>query len=240
MPFPDNTFTLQGGCKCKAVRFSVSAPAFADRARSPYRTPGGDLPDSAQPRFPMSVVCHCNDCRAATAQIGVHGILTHAPTAGIAVSDHDGPDSKGNDDSRIWTPWPSMSLEFSADKAGPLKRYESSAGRWRYFCGICGSPIGYEVDPSSLPAELNWPHVVVLWTGALDRSVLEEDWARPEHVMFTSFGIPWVREQVKNGVTGAQEHPFIFVDQPMGKESIEALLPMVRGSGIDAEVTIWD
>ncbi|WAO92060.1 Hypothetical protein NCS54_00955200 [Fusarium falciforme] len=58
--------------------------------------------------------------------------------------------------------------------------------------------------------------------------------------MFTSFGIPWVRDQVKNGVQGAQEHPFVLVDQPMGKESIEKVFPLVRGTGIHDEVTIWE
>ncbi|RSM07248.1 hypothetical protein CEP52_005355 [Fusarium oligoseptatum] len=231
--------------RCRAVRFKVSVPPFEDRPLSPYKTPGLELPDSVQPRFPMSVLCHCNGCRAATAQIGVSGMPTHAPTVSVSVlGPKTGSDGSlaapVSDDERTWTSWASMSSKFSADETSPLKRYESSPGRWRYFCGVCGSPIGYEVDPTSLPAELNWPHVVMLWTGALDRSILEKDWVRPDHIMFTSFGIPWVREQVKNGVHGAQEHPFILVDQPMGKESIEKILPMVRGTGINDEITIWE
>lgn len=127
---------------------------------------------------------------------------THAPTVSISIlAPETGSDGKAStplsDDERTWTPWASMSSKFSADEASPLKRYESSPSRWRYFCGVCGSPIGYEVDPTSLPAELNWPHVVLLWTGALDRSVLENDWVRPDHIMFTSFGIPVGRNTLK-------------------------------------------
>ncbi|KAF4465719.1 hypothetical protein FALBO_7448 [Fusarium albosuccineum] len=236
MPFPETAFTLEGGCKCKAVRFRAEVPAFEERAISPYKTPGRDLPDSELPRFPMSVVCHCNDCRAATSQMGASGMPTHAPTVSLSVSS---PGSDG-DDTRTWTPWPDMSLSFSADKVEPLKRYESSPSRWRYFCGNCGSPVGYEVDPASLPAELNWPHVVVIWTGALDRSILEKDWVKPDHIMFTSLGIPWVRKQLKEGIEGVQEHPFIFIDQQMNKEAIEAMLPLVGASGIDVNITIWE
>lgn len=63
-----------------------------------------------------------------------------------------------------------------------LTRYESSEGKYRYFCSTCGSHLMAE-----RPAQ---PHVI-LRVATLD----DDPGARPEFHIWTSHDVPWLTDE---------------------------------------------
>ena len=63
-----------------------------------------------------------------------------------------------------------------------LTRHESSEGKFRYFCSICGSHLMAE-----RPAQ---PHVI-LRVATLD----DDPGARPEFHLWTSHDVPWLTDE---------------------------------------------
>ena len=95
--------------------------------------------------------CHCNTCRKAHA-------APFAPTAGV-MRDH---------------------FRWIKGKE-KLSEYESSPGKLRYFCSICGSQLMAE-----RPAQ---PHVIVR-LATLD----EDPGLRPEAHLWCSHDVPWLQD----------------------------------------------
>lgn len=95
--------------------------------------------------------CHCNTCRKAHA-------APFAPTAGV-MRDH---------------------FRWIKGKE-KLSEYESSPGKLRYFCSICGSQLMAE-----RPAQ---PHVIVR-VATLD----EDPGLRPEVHLWRSHDVPWLQD----------------------------------------------
>lgn len=83
MPFPTEPLTYRGGCNCTAVRYRVTLPALADRADSPYDP---DNPNPVDPKLPMSLICHCNDCRRSTGQLINFGLANELLTVEFLLS----------------------------------------------------------------------------------------------------------------------------------------------------------
>ena len=109
-PLPDTPLTLCGGCACTAIRYTIHIPAFEER---PVFYPGssaeagegdggeklgldgdgdgsgdggggGGEKTAAAVRYPLMLVCHCNDCRRYTGAMVNHAMM--CPTEWIGVS----------------------------------------------------------------------------------------------------------------------------------------------------------
>ena len=59
---------------------------------NPWKTPDADVGDL---RLPMVVVCHCNDCRRATASVLPHVLALDITTVTVSVTSLTGPDDGG-------------------------------------------------------------------------------------------------------------------------------------------------
>lgn len=237
MPLPIHAFEIRGGCNCKAVRYRISVPALEDRAHSPYKTPGKEMGNL---RLPMSIVCHCNNCRAATAQIGTHAVLSDMARTEFAVAARaaSGEDIAKGEVHREWTPAGQLiDAKSPLLEAVWLSLYRSSPNRSRWFCGRCGTPVAYSADLESYPKGWETTPMVDVWTGTVDRDILERDWLKPERALWTAVGIPWVREQIATGASGICEHPLTQVDKVMG-DDIEADLEAMRELGVPVVVTL--
>jgi hypothetical protein len=140
MPFPKSAFTIQGGCNCEAIRYTVNVPEFAFRKQNPYRTPG--TPPDGDLRIPMVAVDHYNDCRRATGAILPMDLVTDIYTVSTTcVSRTDS--EKGRD----FTADELYNFETVAKRDVFLSLYKSSEKRTRRFCGRCGTSLAYYGDP---------------------------------------------------------------------------------------------
>ena len=186
MVLPKDAFTLSGGCNCRAVRYRVIVQAFQNRSPNPYRTPGSDIGDL---RVLFVAICHCNDCRRASANILPHVLVTDI--TGVNVALVATPARTSADDKRIWEEAESV-FDFtnaSIRTNTTLAVYKSSPQRSRWFCNNCGTPLGYSVDDGVIPEEWKWPKMLDLWLGTLDRESLEQEYMKPERKLWCHYGI---------------------------------------------------
>ncbi|KAF5549066.1 hypothetical protein FMEXI_4408 [Fusarium mexicanum] len=231
MPFCKGTFTFEGGCKCKAVRYRVFVPPWQSRIALPYKSEDADIKD----RLPVSIVCHCNNCREATGQIGTQYVALHALTFKIS-------SRKKTDEPSTMTPdredseWlHGKEFEDNFDTSSWLTGFASSPGRRRWFCARCGTPVAYTIDEGKGPE--GWPPMVDVILGTVDRAWLEREDFKPDHSLWTALGVPWVREQLRDGAVGMAEHPLIHVDKKMG-DDISSVVEWLSSMGASVEVTI--
>jgi hypothetical protein len=251
MPLPSNSFTLRGGCNCGSIRYRISVPALEKRPAAPYHTPTASAEVRAQaPKIPCVLLDHCNDCRRATASVVPICLVTDAGTVEVSFRSPShstdashGTSRRGEDGNRAWIPLePILALyehspdsTFDSTKDTSLGHYISSAGRHRWFCTKCGTPIAYHVTYSAYPeAWASTPRMFDIWLGTLDREDLEYEWMRPDHAVWCVFGIPWVADMVKTGARKVIEgnaaeteplprHPLFMVDQPEDEDIREWL-----------------
>lgn len=206
---PPDAFTIKGGCNCSAIRYIISIPEFSQRFENPYKTPGANINGL---RIPMTVIDHCNDCRAATAAVLPMAIVTDARTVRVRVAKHS---PVANVEGRLdvdevkdeYAPAVDV-FDFQNPRLSELclSFYKSSPKRTRWFCGRCGTPIGYTIDPGVVPEEWGWPPMLDLWLGTVDREYLQEQWMAPERMLWCEKGIGWVRELAREG-HAVPEHP---------------------------------
>ena len=83
--------------------------------------------------------------------------------------------------------------------------------------------VAYSVDPGVIPVEWNWPAMLDIWLGTVDREDLENDYMKPERMMWCEKGIPWIRELARNGAGGIPEHPLTKIDKIVGDDSEDDL-----------------
>lgn len=205
---PRESFTIKGGCNCSAVRYIISVPNFSQRFENPYKTPGADINGL---RIPMSVMDHCNDCRAATSAVLPMVLVTETSTVRVRVAklsssaDIEGPlpaDEEGE-----YVPAAEMFDPQNANLPDLcLSLYKSSPDRNRWFCVRCGTPVGYTIDAGVVPVEWGWPPMLDIWLGTVDRQFLEEEWMAPERMLWCEKGIGWVRRLARAG-HAVPEHP---------------------------------
>jgi hypothetical protein len=79
MPLPDEAITVTGGCNCGAIRYRIAIPPVSQRPNLPFSPPSEGI------TLPVSMTCHCNDCRRATASLLAPAIL-QVPAPMITVS----------------------------------------------------------------------------------------------------------------------------------------------------------
>ena len=128
-------------------------------------------------------------------------------------------------------PWQPASSTFNSPdldlKDLHLCAYKSSPGRSRWFCDRCGTTFAYSIDPTILPSE--WPTMLDIWLGTVDREDLEKDYMKPERMMWCDKGVPWIRRLARSGAGGIPEHPLTKIDKVVG-DGIERI-DWCRGSG---------
>ena len=126
---------LHAHCRCKGVSFKITRP---DEGSAGISAPRGDIvgppPTTKRDKFDsawwlsdngtkyLGGTCACSDCRL----VSGYDIQTWAFVPKVNILQLDG------------TP-----LDFSA---GTLKRYNSSKGVYREFCGKCGATVFYHAD----------------------------------------------------------------------------------------------
>ena len=217
MPLPKDPFEVNGGCNCGAYRFKVSVPAWESRPKNPYRIPGSVLEEN--PRIPMTVVDHCNDCRRATGALLPVALVTDISWVTTTCL------SKTRNNHYIDF---SASMLFDVERIASfdmfLACYKSSPTRSRWFCSRCGTNIACLIDPGVTPEEWGWPQMLDIWMASVDRADLERAFMSPERQLWCEKGIPWIREFARYGGKGIPEHPTTklneVIDQSRGIEQI--------------------
>ena len=239
MPLPDHAITLNGGCNCRSIRYRIHVPARLERPLHPFmlafiKDPStGEkwkLEDAeADPNFirvPTIVTCHCNDCRRSTGSVLPCAITVPVQIMEVSVEPDAGfvdglrpEDSNTRDETeedvncRTWQPCLdafSIKPKTPKDDQGPLTFYDSSIGRRRYFCRICGTPLGY-ISYDKVPKD--WPMMLQVWLGNMDRASLDSEGFRPEHQVQFDKGVKWIQDFSMHGLgsseTGVLNHPWI-------------------------------
>lgn len=194
----------------------------------------------------MSVICHCNNCRSATGQIPTIGLITETQTVRVSLASRDnetpveGPLAT---DRGEYAPAGKVfdSENLDALKATFLAHYKSSPARNRWFCGRCGTPIGYSIDAGVIPEEWGWPKMLDIWLGTVDRyairradpggngtaeadtprgsrSDLEHDFMKPERALWCAKAVPWVAAMARSGNGGIPEHPLTKINKVVGDD----------------------
>jgi hypothetical protein len=238
MPFPKDPLLLHGGCNCKAIRYRVSVPPFADRPENPYRTPGVNVGDA---RVPFVAIDHCNDCRQATSSILPTVLITEASSVAMSCFPKDDITAlhsfkiNVSDSKRHWQPVAEIAQEHvgSTVEGTTLGHYISSAGRNRWFCTNCGTPIAYTISDGVVPPEWNWPKMFDIWLGTLDRVDLEKEYMRPERMLWCHYGVPWIKKLSVDGAVlesgrSVPRHPLTKIDKIEGEETKEDLEELSR------------
>jgi hypothetical protein len=138
-------------------------------------------------------------------------------------------DSGKGDEGREWVKLEDVVIPLENDPAPvspvvcneqitTLGVFVSSPNRYRWFCIRCGTPLAYSIPLSAQPPfwrSMNPPppRMFDIWLGTCDRDVLDNEWMRPEKVVWTHFGIEWVKEMSKDGLGDVDRHPLPFIDQ---------------------------
>jgi len=207
-PLPPEAFTINGGCNCGAIRYSVKVPVHSERKPTPYRANDADIGDI---RLPMLFICHCNGCRSSSSGIVLAGIAADMETLEVAVK----PTAASEP---AWMPASEVFDKEAvlADTSTALAVYESSPTKSRWFCRRCGTPFGYSIDAEHPAyAEWKWPPMFDLYMGTVDRADLERDWMVPDRRMWCEPGVPWIRKLIAEGsdAMGLPSHPTIDIAQ---------------------------
>ena len=192
---PKEATTLTGGCFCKAIRYTIKVPAWADRPPVPNAI---DTPISAtekiQTRMPMVDIDHCSNCRRQAGCLVQCWFL--APVA--------------------WVAWDVLAKESSKDGArhlstaeavGPVKdardlpsnfvsRFCCTERATRSFCSRCGTNLSY-VSHKYLNTPMAFVDIAV---GTLDPDSLAM--AKPDRHGWWDSGVDWIKTLVSKGDGG--------------------------------------
>ncbi|KUJ09478.1 uncharacterized protein LY89DRAFT_711244 [Mollisia scopiformis] len=199
MPLPDHAFTLHGGCNCRAIRYKIEVPAFKDRFMHPTRDQA-HLPEREKIRFPMSLVCHCNDCRRGTGALITYAFACLNSYVSFQIESR----SKKDSDKNEWIPAAKIfpPAEFKEKDDTFLEFYASTDARRRSFCSRCGVSLTY--NSVSMPEP--WPAFLDVWTGTIDSEDLEKDWLIPVRHCWIDVEIPWIGKLACQGSGGIPRH----------------------------------
>lgn len=109
-----------------------------------------------------------------------------------------------------------------------LAVYKSSPQRSRLVCGRCGTMVAYSIDPGVIPPEWQWPPMIDIWLGTVDREDLEKEYMKPERMLWCEKGIPRVREMARYGAGGIPEHPLSKIDKLVGDDIEDDLKELAK------------
>ncbi|KAL9113062.1 MAG: hypothetical protein Q9227_002674 [Pyrenula ochraceoflavens] len=144
-------------------------------------------------------------------------LITEIKTVSVCVRSKKKAEGKGDEQwqpaAEVWT------------KTNPaledlhLKYYRSSEGRNRWFCGQCGTNLGYSLEEGVVPSEWGWPKMLDIWLGTVDREHLEKEWMKPERRLWCDMGIDWVKHFAYEGTGHAPAHPLFQIDKFVENEN---------------------
>ena len=212
MPLPDHPFTVNGGCNCRAIRYKITVPAHEDRPLNRYCDPSAL---SEKERFPAVLIDHCNDCRRATAALLPVWIAVPMTFIEFSCSVEASIDcAPKNEPQPDWISGNELLQDGpKSGKGTALRLYNSSPGKYRGFCGNCGTMLMYK----SFKFPESWPDMMDILLGTVDREDLERDWMKPTRELWWDKGIPWIQELVREG-TGKEDmprHPLWKINEPV-------------------------
>ena len=201
---PLTPFTLQGGCFCNAVRYTISVPALESRPlvtesvkpKNPLGPQG-----EATKRLPIITIDHCNSCRRVSGTMFECWFICPQTWISFSLLPRS---SKGQDEaeSRIT---PASALETLRPGAGLLEttylsHFSSSKDVHRTFCGRCGTNLTYhDSGDDEMAAEDKWGPNFDVALGTLDKESAEMEGVRPTRQGWHEYGIGWVKQMVGNG-----------------------------------------
>ncbi|TVY60693.1 hypothetical protein LSUE1_G010391, partial [Lachnellula suecica] len=161
-------------------------------------------------RFPVSCVCHCNDCRTATGALLNFCLLSVLDWVSISLQPREPQQISAIVPEYI----PAKEVFTSTFQPPPnsfLSVFESNKERLRAFCGRCGTSLFYFAHP--MPE--GWEPMLDIWTGTIDRADLEEGWMKVERHVWVEKGVDWVNNIACEGSGGVPKHPIYKVDGVM-------------------------
>ncbi|KAF4628673.1 hypothetical protein G7Y89_g9473 [Cudoniella acicularis] len=196
MPLPDHAFIVHGGCNCRAIRYKVDVPALNDRFLHPTKDQS-NVPEDEKIRFPMSLICHCNDCRTSSGALVNYAFACLNSYVSFKLESRNGKESKE------WIPAADIfpPAEFKRSDTF-LAFYHSSTVITRSFCARCGTSLTYNIDQMPAP----FPPFLDIWTGTIDREDLEKDWLIPVRHCWIDVEVPWIGRMACEGTGGAPRH----------------------------------
>ena len=204
MPLPEGPLTLHGGCSCRAIRYKIDIPPASQRPFNPS--------SENTIRLPYAVLCHCEDCRRATAGLFLSGFFTPAEMVKVSLLSRSSPmlsssiyytNQAVGDAQREWVPATEVFAPGIAPSDSFLTTYKSSEAVYRTFCGRCGTPL----TVSLYPMPESWPTMLDIMLGSMDREDLKDEYMAPERQFFWNSGITWVKELINQGNTSIIKHP---------------------------------
>jgi hypothetical protein len=201
--------TLQGGCLCAAIRYTIEIPPVESRPPAPNAapTPVADPTGAVEKKttlLPLIEIDHCSSCRLAAGSIiqawivcpkswvswrllprghSLHGEMVQRPK--------DDEYQRHTTDDVVQPP-------VDMCKSTYLSQFVSSKDVHRGFCGRCGTTLTYcytGPKPGWTLLERNFDVAL----GTLDREFLELDGVRPDRQGWWSDGISWVRRMLRDG-----------------------------------------
>ncbi|KAF7908792.1 uncharacterized protein EAE98_012451 [Botrytis deweyae] len=223
MPLPEHPLTVRGGCNCRAVRYKIQIPSLGDRPFHPY---SDKIKSGENVHLPMIAIDHCNDCRRATGAVLPlwlcspinyitssllrRSAASQSPTTTSGCTDsRDNADGDSDEEHRRG-PWLSAEEIFRPGLSGDdsfLTAFVSSDARTRYFCGRCGTNIGYRISP--MPE--GWPEMLDVMMGTIDKKDLDSDAMIPERAVWVDHSIGWVKKLAREGLGNIPQHPLTNV-----------------------------
>ena len=220
MPLPKTSFTIHGGCNCGAIRYTVNVPEFSSRPQNPYRTHGAKLDEDL--RLPMVAVDHRDDCRHGTGAALSMSFTTEISTVSTTCAMRSDPKTRKEIMAEEL-----FDTEIIAEHDVFLTFYKRSEECARWFCGRCGTNLAYTIEPGAVPSEWDWPKMLELWLGAVDREDLDNgDNLAPERQLYCDMGLGWIKRFARNGIP---EHPLSRLDQVINQSrGIDEILDEAR------------
>lgn len=196
---PREALNLTGGCCCKAIRYTISIPAWDQRPVVPgaLKTPISASED-VETRMPLIDLDHCNNCREISGAIIQAWFIV---PVGWAEWDVAMVDDAGVAESSLRT------VLSTVDAVGPMEtgtpsaptyvtRFNRSDRATRTFCSRCGTNLTYLSHK-----RLNTPMAFVdIAVGSLDREYLEL--VKPDRHGWWEYGVGWIKELLRNGDGG--------------------------------------
>ena len=194
---PSTPFTLQGGCFCKAISYTISIPALSSRPPldKPPVLPFGPQSEASK-RLPIIGLDHCNSCRRVSGSIIQCWFICPQRWATFSLL------SRSSEERITSTPTaevlrPTKELEESTY----IKAFDSSTHAHRTFCGRCGTPLSflYSGEDDEMVKEENWgPHFDIAFA-TFERESLEVEGMTPGRQGWREDGIGWVKRVFDEG-----------------------------------------
>src|ERR1700709_1690362 len=141
---PSTPFTLQGGCFCKAITYTVSVPDFDSRPiieKAPVHPIGTQ--HEVTKRLPIISLDHCESCRRIAGTIIECWFICPSSWATFSLlprlSDPQAASSSGNEGRIQAEIVPYLIGDKELQEKTHLRHFSSSKGVQRTFCGNCGT-----------------------------------------------------------------------------------------------------